>query len=85
MPTVVLYRQSGCASCGPVERYLVEHGVAFTAKDIDADPTALAEFMAYGYLTTPLVVIDGTPVPGWQPKRLAALLSLPADARQRGA
>jgi len=83
MPLVVLYRQSGCASCGPVERYLTEHGVAFTAKDIDADPAALAEFAAYGYLTTPLVVIDGTPVPGWQPKRLAALLAASASEDTR--
>ncbi len=85
MAAVLLYRQTHCASCGPVERYLRDHGVAFEARDIDTDPAAMAEFLTYGYLTTPLTVIDGTPVPGFQPKRLAALLTTPVSDAQRGA
>lgn len=51
----------------------------FTAKNIDVDAAVLAEFLTLGYLTTPVTVVNGTPVPGFQPKRLAHLLSQPAD------
>lgn len=74
MPEVILYRQAACAACAPVERFLRERGVPFVSKDIGADPQALEEFVRLGYLTTPVTVIEGTPVPGFQPKRLAQLL-----------
>ncbi len=75
MPDIVVYSQTTCASCNQVERVLHERGVAFTVKDIGADPAAMEEFLAYGFLTTPLTVIDGDPVPGFQPKRLTQLLA----------
>ena len=74
MPEVILYRQAPCASCTQVERFLRERGVPFTAKDIGADAEAMREFLELGYLTTPVTVIDGTAVPGFQPRRLARLL-----------
>ena len=74
MSEVVLYHQAACAPCTQVERFLWDRGVPFTAKDIGADQEAMQEFLALGYLTTPVTVIDGTPVPGFQPKRLAQLL-----------
>ncbi|HLZ69965.1 MAG TPA: glutaredoxin family protein [Dehalococcoidia bacterium] len=82
MTAVLLYRQRHCAACAPVERYLREHGVAFTPREIDTDPAAMAEFLTYGYLTTPLTVIAGTPVAGFQPKRLAELLASRAAAAE---
>lgn len=80
MPEVVVYRQATCASCTRVERFLHERGVAFTAKDVGADATAMQEFLALGYLTTPVTVVDGTAVPGFQPKQLARLLARGATA-----
>lgn len=75
MPDVVLYTQAHCAACGQVARWLGERGIACTARDVGADPAAMAEFLTLGYLTTPVTVVDGTAVPGFQPKRLAALLT----------
>ena len=72
---VVLYCQPACAACTQVERFLHTRGIAFTIRDIAADEAALAEFLALGYLTTPVTVVGGTPVPGFQPKRLAQLLA----------
>lgn len=79
-PTVVVYRQPTCAACSQVERFLHARSVPFVVKDIDADPAALEEFLAIGYLTTPVTVVDGTPVPGFQPKRLTQLLAQPPAA-----
>jgi glutaredoxin len=74
MHEIVVYSQSSCASCNQVERFLREQGATFTVKDIGADPEAMEEFLPYGFLTTPVTVVDGTPVAGFQPKRLASLL-----------
>jgi glutaredoxin len=75
MPEIILYQQRTCVSCTQVERFLHDRGVPFTAKDIGADPAAMEEFLAYGFMTTPLTVIDGTPIAGFQPKRLATVLA----------
>jgi glutaredoxin len=84
MPEVILYQQTACASCTQIERFLRDRGIPFTAKDIGADAEAMRAFLELGYLTTPVTLIDGTPVPGFQPKRLAQLLerrSTPEDTR----
>lgn len=75
MLSIVVYTQDACASCRHVERFFQDRGVPFTAKDIGGDADAMREFLELGYLTTPVTVIDGTVVAGFQPKRLAELLA----------
>lgn len=82
MCEIIVYSQPSCASCNQVERFLRERGVTFTVKDIGADPAAMEEFLPYGFLTTPLTVVDGTPVVGFQPKRLTSLLAARASRRE---
>jgi len=49
----------------------------FTDRDITHDESALAELEKLGVMTTPVVVVDGQTVIGYDTKRLAALLGLP--------
>ncbi len=65
--------------CRRVEEFLTTHGVAFRGRNIVEDPEAMDELMRLGVATTPVTVIDGEIVVGFDPKRLAALLGL-ADA-----
>jgi glutaredoxin len=62
--------------CHRVEEFLTEHGVAFQTRDIAADPAAMDELERLGVATTPVTVIDGQIVVGFDRKRLAALLGL---------
>jgi len=62
--------------CRRVEEFLTKHGVAFQARDIAADPGAMDELERLGVATTPVTVIDGQVVVGFDRKRLAALLGL---------
>lgn len=82
MLNIVVYTQKTCASCTHVERFLQERGVPFTAKDIGVDAEAMQEFVELGYLTTPVTVVDGTVVAGFQPKRLAQLLERSSLAKE---
>jgi glutaredoxin 3 len=62
--------------CHRVEEFLTEHGVVFQARDIAADPAAMVELERLGVATTPVTVIDGQIVVGFDRKRLTALLGL---------
>ncbi len=62
--------------CKKVEEFLTAHGIAFQGRDIQGDPSAMEELMRLGVATTPVTVIDGEMVIGFDPKRLAALLNL---------
>ena len=48
--------------------------MSYTVRNVVADPAALAEFNAQGYLLPPVTVINGVAVVGYQPDRLQAAL-----------
>ena len=55
--------------------YLSAKGVEFVAKDVMADEVAMAELAALSILTTPITVLDGEVVVGYDRKRIDQLLS----------
>ena len=57
------------------EEFLSEKGVTFEIKDIINDPTAMAELVEIGSLATPVTVIDGEVVVGFNRKKLEELLA----------
>ncbi len=62
--------------CERTKEFLRKHHVAFTDRDITHDQSALSELEKLGVLTTPVVVIDGQTVVGYDVKRLTALLGI---------
>ncbi len=59
-----------------MEEFLTKHGIAFQARNVAEDPAAMDDLMRLGVATTPVTVIDGEVVVGFDQKRLAALLGL---------
>ena len=45
--------------CGRVKEFLSQRGVDFVDRDITTDEEAIAELDELGYMTTPVIVIDG--------------------------
>lgn len=74
MKQVVVYHQPGCAACDQVMAYLKAHGVAFTAKNVQEDPAALRELIQMRLSTTPVVLINGTTIEGFDAERIEAAL-----------
>jgi len=62
--------------CHRVEEFLTSHGIAFQARNVAEDPAAMDELECLGVATTPVTVIDGEIVVGFDKKRLAPLLGL---------
>ncbi len=60
--------------CGKVKEFLSQRKVAFTERNIASDETALAELEKLGYMTTPVTLIDGQIVVGFDPTKLEKLL-----------
>ncbi len=59
-----------------MEEFLTKHDIAFQARNVAEDPAAMDDLMRLGVATTPVTVIDGEIVVGFDQKRLVALLGL---------
>jgi glutaredoxin len=59
-----------------VEEFLTKQGIAFQTRNVAEDPAAMDDLMRLGVATTPVTVIDGEVVIGFDEKRLVALLGL---------
>jgi glutaredoxin 3 len=60
--------------CGKVKEFLSQNKIEFVDRNIAADETALAELEKLGYMTTPVTVVDGEVVVGFDRAKLESLL-----------
>ena len=61
--------------CGKVKEFLSQNKIEFTDRNIAADETALQELEKLGYMTTPVTVVDGEVVVGFDRAKLENLLA----------
>ena len=62
--------------CGKVKEFLSQNNIEFTDRNIAADEAALKELEKVGYMTTPVTVIDGDVIVGFDVSKLRNLLQL---------
>ncbi len=62
--------------CGKVKEFLSQNKFAFTDRNIAADEAALKELERLGYMTTPVTLIDGEVVVGFDVPKLRSILQL---------
>ena len=58
-----------------MKEFLSQKGIPYVDRDTSTDERALEELEAIGYMTTPVVKVDGEIVVGFNRKRLEELLS----------
>jgi glutaredoxin 3 len=61
--------------CNQAKEYLSQRGIQFQEKDIAQDPSALADLKKLGYMTTPVIVIDGSVIVGFDAEKIDQALS----------
>lgn len=61
--------------CGMVKEFLSQKGFKFIERDVTKDREALNELLRMGIMTTPVTVIDGETVVGYDTERLGQLLA----------
>jgi glutaredoxin 3 len=60
--------------CGKVKEFLSQNKIEFVDRNVATDETALKELEKLGYMTTPVTVMDGEVVVGFDRARLENLL-----------
>ena len=60
--------------CGKAKEFLSQRNIDFVDRDITSDESALADLEKLGYMTTPVTVIDGEAVVGFDRQKLDKLL-----------
>jgi arsenate reductase-like glutaredoxin family protein len=70
----ILYTQAGCAESAKVRGWLTDSGIAYTERDAARDRDSADALVATGIFATPLLVVGGETILGFQPDALAALL-----------
>jgi thioredoxin reductase (NADPH) len=73
---VVLFTQSGCRFCSLEQEWLSQHGVDFQERNITDDPSALADLEQIPAFSTPVALIDGEVVFGFDRHKLSELLGI---------
>ena len=61
--------------CEKVKEFLSQNRIEYTDRNIAADENALADLEKLGYMTTPVTVVDGEVVIGFDRAELEKLLS----------
>ena len=56
--------------CDQAKEYLSQKGIKFQERDIAHDPGALADLKKLGYMTTPVIVIDGSVIVGFDAEKI---------------
>ena len=74
-PEVEVFTQRHCAACRQVERFLMDRGVAFTARDVGEDAHALEKLTDRGYMSTPVTRIGDRWISGFNRKALEQALA----------
>ena len=60
--------------CGKVKEFLSQNKIEYTDRNVASDAAALAELEKLGYMTTPVTLIDGEAVVGFDIAKLERLL-----------
>ncbi len=62
--------------CNRTKEFLSQKGIEFEERDVSKDEAALDELQKRGLMTTPVTLIDGNAVVGFDRAKLAKLLGL---------
>lgn len=71
----IIFTSDGCPYCSQTKEYLKSRGISFTEKNVSHDPSAIQEMQSIsGQTGTPVTVIKGEPVVGFDQAKLDSLL-----------
>ncbi|MFY9531450.1 MAG: glutaredoxin family protein [Candidatus Acidiferrales bacterium] len=60
--------------CGKVKEFLSQNKIDFVERDVTTDEAALADLQKLRYMTTPVTVVDGEVIVGFDRDKLEKVL-----------
>ncbi|MBC2580752.1 glutaredoxin family protein [Clostridium sp. DJ247] len=76
MKKVDIYTSNTCGYCHAAKEYFDENRVEYTEHNISSNPEARKELMKKGYMSVPVIVIDGEEILGFDKPKVSSLLGL---------
>ena len=61
--------------CERTKEYLSQKKIEYRERDVTNDPTAVQELQRLGFMTTPVTVIDGSTIVGFDTAKIDAALA----------
>nr|WP_293394925.1 glutaredoxin family protein [Peptoclostridium sp.] len=74
MKNVKIYTSDTCGYCHMAKEYFNENGIAFDERNVTRDVEAKKELMKMGYMSVPVIIIDGETVVGFDKQKIESLL-----------
>ena len=62
--------------CDTTKEFLSQNNITYTERNVADDESALEELKQLGYMTTPVTVVDGTVIVGFNETELMKALGL---------
>lgn len=62
--------------CDKTKEFLSRKNITYTERNVAEDESALEELKQLGYMTTPVIVVDGTTIVGFNEAELMKALGL---------
>lgn len=75
-PAVTIYYLPTCPSCKMAKDFLTSHNVPYTGIDVSSQEAMEEMTVKTGTMATPLLLIGGEQVIGWDKDRVKGLLGL---------
>lgn len=72
---ITIYTQPTCQTCHRLKKFLVQKSIEYRERDVTKDEEALAELQRLGFSSTPILLIGGEIVVGFDQAKLERLLS----------
>ncbi|AHM55407.1 glutaredoxin [Peptoclostridium acidaminophilum DSM 3953] len=74
MKNVKIYTSDTCGYCHMAKEYFRENGIAFDERNVTKDVEAKKELMKMGYMSVPVIIIDGETIVGFDKQKIESLL-----------
>ncbi|OPJ54704.1 glutaredoxin family protein [Alkalithermobacter paradoxus] len=76
MAKIEIFTSNTCGYCHTAKEYFDEKKIEYVEHNISEDSTARKKLMSMGYMSVPVIVIEGEEVLGFDKNRIEELLSL---------
>ncbi|KXZ40790.1 Glutaredoxin-like protein, YruB-family [Alkalithermobacter thermoalcaliphilus JW-YL-7 = DSM 7308] len=76
MAKIEIYTSNTCGYCHAAKDYFDERKIEYVEHNVSEDSTARKKLMKMGYMSVPIIVIDGEEILGFDKTRIEELLPL---------
>ena len=70
---VILYSSLGWGPCVITKSWLRENNIDYVEKNVENEESK-KELLSMGFRSTPVIMVDGTSIVGYNPKKMAEVL-----------